>query len=95
MRFITSAPAPVLHMIGMTYIATDPDAYRQEFLKKLYLLVQQAQQQVEVPLAASASMIARGPRGGYGSPIEDYRDTPYDGEQFMTKYGFDAGSNTQ
>ena len=87
----------VLHMIGMTYIATDPNAYRQEFLKKLYLLVQRAQQQVEVPLAASVGMIGRqaGNPGGYGSPIEQYRDTPYDGEQFMTKYGFDAGSDTQ
>lgn len=93
----------VLHMIGMTYIATEPDAYRQEFLKKLYLLVQRIHQtnmerwQERQPLAASASMIGRqaGNPGGYNSPIEQYRETPYDGETFMTKYGFDAGSDTQ
>ena len=86
----------ILHMIGITYIATDPSAYRQEFLKKLYLMVRQSlETQEEVPLAASVGMIGRGPRGGYGAPIEDSPDTPYDGENYMTQYGFDAGSETQ
>ena len=47
------------------------------------------------PLTASVGMIGRGPRGGYGSPIEDEPKTPYDGEEFLTKYGFDPGSDTQ
>jgi len=86
----------VLHMIGITYIATDPSAYRQEFLKKLYSMVRQSlETQEEVPLAASVGMIGHGPRGGYGAPIEDSPDTPYDGENYMTQYGFDAGSETQ
>jgi len=83
-------------MIGITYIATDPSAYRQEFLKKLYSMVRQSlETQEEVPLAASVGMVGRGPRGGYGAPIEDEPDTPYDGENYMTQYGFDAGSETQ
>lgn len=86
----------VLHMIGITYIATEPSVYRQEFLKKLYRMVQQARPpQEDVPIAASVGMIGHGPRGGYGAPIEDEPDTPYDGENFMTQFGFDAGSDTQ
>jgi hypothetical protein len=86
----------VLHMIGITDIATDPSAYRQEFLKKLYMMVRQSLQgQQDVPIAASVGMIGHGPRGGYGAPIEDEPDTPYDGENFMTQFGFDAGSDTQ
>ena len=91
----------VLHMLGITHIATDPNAYRQEFLKKLYLMIQRALEHelkpgeyIDVPLAASASMVGRGPRGGYGSPLEQYRETPYDGEN-LVQYGFDPGSNTQ
>jgi hypothetical protein len=84
----------VLHMIGITDIATNPMAYRNEFLKKLYSLVQKSLQP-DVPLAASVGVIHRGPRGGYGTPIEDSPKTPYDGENYMTKYGFDAGSDTQ
>jgi len=89
----------VLHMIGMTYVATEPSAYRQEFLKKLYLMVQrsvaQADAQQDVPIAASVGMIGHGPRGGYGVPAENSEPTPYDGENFMTKFGFDSGSDTQ
>ena len=84
----------VLHMIGMTYVATEPSAYRQEFLKKLYSMVQNSVNTKE-PIAASVGMIGYGPRGGYGSPIEDEPKTPYDGEEFLTKYGFDPGSDTQ
>ena len=93
----------ILHMIGITYIATEPDAYRQEFLKKLYSMVQQALSHelkpgefVDVPMADSASMIGRqaGNPGGYNEPLSQYRDTPYDGENFV-QYGFDPGSNTQ
>jgi hypothetical protein len=89
-------------MIGMTSIATDPSAYRKEFLKKLYLMVQRALEHelqpgeyIDVPMTASVGMIGHGPRGGYGAPIEDEPDTPYDGENYMTKFGFDAGSETQ
>ncbi len=84
----------VLHMIGMTYVATEPSAYRQEFLKKLYSMVQNSVDTKE-PIAASVGMIGYGPRGGYGSPIENEPKTPYDGEEFLTKYGFDPGSDTQ
>ena len=84
----------VLHMIGMTYIATEPEAYRKEFLKKLYSMVQNSIAS-EQPIAASVGVIGYGPRGGYGAPIEDSEPTPYDGENFMTKFGFDSGSDTQ
>jgi hypothetical protein len=85
----------VLHMIGMTYVATEPSAYRQEFLKKLYLMVQRSVTTADEPITASVGMIGYGPRGGYGAPIENEPKTPYDGEEFLTKYGFDSGSNTQ
>lgn len=89
----------VLHMIGMTYIATEPTAYRQEFLKKLYLMVQRTIENTDVSqdvtLAASVGGISYGFRRGYSAPIEDSPKTPYDGEEFLTKYGFDPGSDTQ
>jgi len=85
----------VLHMIGMTHIATEPSAYRKEFLKKLYLMVQRTVATADEPITASVGMIGYGPRGGYGSPIENEPKTPYDGEEFLTKYGFDPGSDTQ
>ena len=54
-------------------------------------------QQQKQPVAASVGMIGRqaGNPGGYNEPLDQYRETPYDGEQFMTQYGFDAGSDTQ
>ena len=85
----------VLHMIGITHIATDPSVYRKEFLKKLYLMVQRTVATADEPINASVGMIGYGPRGGYGSSIEDEPKTPYDGEEFLTKYGFDPGSDTQ
>jgi len=102
----------VLHMIGITHIATEPSVYRKEFLKKLYLMVQRTVANTDVsqditlarkfggagdgePLTASVGMVGRGPRGGYGAPIEDSEPTQYDGEAFLTRYGFDPGSETQ
>ena len=86
----------VQRMIVITYIATDPDAYRQEFLKKLYKIVANAMPQEPEKLAASVGMIGRqsGRPGGYGYPIEDRPETPYDGEN-LVQYGFDSGSDTQ
>jgi hypothetical protein len=93
----------VLHMIAMTYIATDPEVYRQEYLKKLYLIVQRALgselkpgEYLDIPITASVGMIGgqAGNPGGYNSPLEDYRETSYDGENYV-QYGFDSGSNTQ
>jgi len=85
----------VLHMIGITHIATDPSAYRKEFLKKLYLMVQRTVATANEPITASVGMIGYGARGGYGAPIANEPKTPYDGEEFLTKYGFDPGSDTQ
>jgi len=86
----------VLRMLVITHIATNPDAYRQEFLKKIYKIVVQALQSMrEEPLTASASVIGRGTRGGYGVPIEDHPLTQFDGEDLMHVTGFDPGSNTQ
>jgi len=102
----------VLHMIGITYVATEPSAYRKEFLKKLYSMVQQSVADTDVsqditlprkfggagedrPIAASVGFVGHGPRGGYGAPIEDSEPTPYDGENLITKFGFDSGSDTQ
>ena len=89
--------AAVQRMIVITHIATDPDAYRQEFLKKLYKITAAAMPK-EVPqkLAASVGVIGRQPGmpGGYGYPIEDPPKTPYDGEN-LVQYGFDSGSDTQ
>ena len=31
---------------------------------------------------------------GYGAPAEESEPTPYDGEAYMTQYGFDSGSET-
>jgi hypothetical protein len=50
---------------------------------------------IDVPMAASVGVIHHGPRGGYGLPAEEEPDTAYDGENYMTKFGFDAGSDTQ
>lgn len=89
----------VLHMIGITHIATEPSAYRKEFLKKLYLMIQRndaaSSRLIDEPLNASVGMVGGGTRGGYGVPIENEPKTPYDGEEFLTKYGFDSGSETQ
>lgn len=88
----------VLRMLVITYIATDPEAYRQEFLKRLYQVVVRALQDVpKQPLAASqgAYMVGRGPRGGYGSEAEEHPLTQFDGEAYMHQTGFDSGSNTQ
>jgi hypothetical protein len=86
----------VQRMIVITYIATDPNAYRQEFLKKLYKIVADAMPKEPEKLAASVGYTARqaGMPGGYGSPIEDEPETPYDGENYV-QYGFDSGSETQ
>jgi hypothetical protein len=88
--------AAVQRMIVITYIATDPNAYRQEFLKKLYKIVADAMPKEPEKLAASVGMIGRqaGMPGGYGPPIEDEPKTPYDGENYV-QYGFDSGSDTQ
>jgi hypothetical protein len=104
----------VMHMIGITHIATEPSVYRKEFLKKLYLMVQHtvattdvsqditlnqkfggAGDESTVGLTASVGMVGRGPRGGYGEPADDSPPTQYDGEAFLTRYGFDPGSDTQ
>ncbi len=86
----------VQRMIVITHIATDPDAYRQEFLKKLYKIVASAMPQEPEKLAASVGAIGKEPGmpGGYGPPIEDEPKTPYDGENYV-QYGFDSGSETQ
>lgn len=94
----------VLQMLGITRIATDPNAYRREFLKKLYLMVQRALERnlppgeyIDVPMGDSVGMIGHqgGNPGGYGPRgLEQYRDTPYDGENFV-QYGLDPGSDTQ
>jgi hypothetical protein len=85
----------VLHMIGMTYIATQPDAYRQEYMKKLYIMVQRAvEDHADINIMSSVGVIGGGTRGGYGSSLEQYRDSPYDGENYVQR-GFDPGSNTQ
>jgi hypothetical protein len=86
----------VQRMIVITHIATDPDAYRQEFLKKLYKIVADAMPKEPEQLAASVGVIGKqaGTPGGYGSPIEDEPKTPYDGENYV-QYGFDSGSDTQ
>lgn len=92
----------VLRMIVITYIATDPDAYHKEFLKKVYSMTVRAITNARQPLAASTGpwMVGHSTRGGYGIPASDVHkdigdpDSPYDGEKFI-QYGFDPGSDTQ
>ncbi len=86
----------VKRMIVITHIATDPNAYRQEFLKKLYKIVADVMPKEPEKLAASVGYTARqaGMPGGYGHPIEKRPETPYDGEN-LVQYGFDSGSDTQ
>ena len=81
------------------HVARSPDLMRKEYLSALYKFVVRVGRELDDPqLADSVGMIGRGPRGGYGSPVDDDNDGvangPYDGENYISKYGFDPGSET-
>ena len=81
------------------HVARSPDLMRKEYLSALYKFVVRVGRELDDPqLADSVGMIGQGTRGGYSRGVNDDNDGvangPYDGENYIGKYGFDPGSET-
>jgi hypothetical protein len=81
------------------HVARSPDLMRKEYLSALYKFVVRIGRELDDPqLADSVGMVGQGPRGGYSRGVNDDNDGvangPYDGENYISKYGFDPGSET-